>query len=68
MATTTANKAICISDRMCKSIIGLWDQRGGGRNNVMLQKWGITVCRGGFPPRAVHNCRQTVRFVSALYG
>lgn len=30
MATTAANKAICISGRICKSIIGLWDQRGGG--------------------------------------
>lgn len=55
MATTTANKAICISDRMCKSILVCGIKGGGGRNIVMLQNWGITVYRGGFPP--VHNCR-----------
>lgn len=40
MATTTANKAICISDRMCKSIIGLWDQRGGGTEQCNASKVG----------------------------
>lgn len=56
MATTVANKAICISDHMCKSILvcGIKD---GGQNNVMIQNWGITVYRGGFPSCAVHNCR-----------